>query len=155
MALRFGLELEMHGIYFTFKREDSFVFWDPTPSAALRERHIEDTMIAQESILVPLNPPLAPNPPFLNAATQKVNWENEWGFRVVGDSHATATIKPVGGVPSTAGSCILELATAAAPVNSYNYVSEQHSTVHVAVILNSCKVGGLSQVRKGFHKGDR
>ncbi|KAL9110638.1 MAG: hypothetical protein Q9227_004815 [Pyrenula ochraceoflavens] len=112
--LRFGLELEMHGITLTFRRRDNGDFWAP----AANGQQQEDTMIAVEPILVPLQPGNG----FVDPVTQRIIWESNWGFRAVGDAHGLMTVRPQGQNAREAGCCLIELATAARPVDDHDYV---------------------------------
>jgi hypothetical protein len=58
-------------------------------------------------------------PPTTNS---KVNWESNWGFQVVGDSHGSAyKVCPDGKAPREIGTCQFELNTAANLVDDYAY----------------------------------
>lgn len=112
--LRVGLELEMHTIRLTF-RHSTGNFWDP-------EADLRHTLIGKKAILVPTNQ----DDGFINPDDpQKVLWEKDWGFRAVGDAFGSTTINPEGRGPIQVGSCILELATAARPVDDVTYVGCQ------------------------------
>lgn len=113
--LRFGLELEMHGVMLTFRDRATGTFWVPATAGVKPEQ----TMIALETILEPQD---VGNGFLLQGGT--INWESNWGFRGVGDAHGQTSITLVQGGPQyQAGQCIIELATAANPVNDYAYVS--------------------------------
>lgn len=99
-ALRFGLEMELWGIAMTFKRRNTNDFW-PAPSS--------ETLVGSNAILIPFNDATFT----LNGRT---NWESDWGFRAVGDRFADGTA-----CGRNAGTCVLELATAANLVENSSY----------------------------------
>jgi hypothetical protein len=117
--LSVGLELEMHAIRLTFRQRGTDNYWPTVDAPAL----LADTLIGKESILEPMDPGngfINPNPP------HNVIWESNWGFRAVGDAFAAFQVTPGGLAARQAGSCVLELATAASPVNDVGYVSAQN-----------------------------
>ena len=138
--LRFGLELEMHGIVMTFRQQGSpNTFWPPPA-----DDDWDSSMIGLEPILVPG----IPTDQFTNP-DGGMNWESNWGFRAVGDALGVVTIRqPDFPAVENAGSCILELATAAAPVDDFNYVSPcgKYHTGRVRLIDWRDTVDHVSQV---------
>jgi hypothetical protein len=69
---RFALELEMHGIFLTFRQPNTENYWVP----AVDPVEPEETMIALNDILIPQNTGEAgyrnPNPPY------NIIWESTW-----------------------------------------------------------------------------
>ncbi|KAK3312517.1 hypothetical protein B0H66DRAFT_400255 [Apodospora peruviana] len=111
MALRFGLEIEYHGIRFTLRRRADGMFWQrPAPPGLL-----EASMIALDPILQPLNVGAD-----FYAGDGGINWESDWGFRAVADGFSRDSFT-VGGLNYDSVSTVLELATAAAPVTDHAY----------------------------------
>ena len=108
--LRFGLEMEFHGIVLTFKKRttnNTIEFWPYSPNVP-----VEQTMIGSNAILVPENDTNF----FL--VDGNTHWESDWGFRAVGDKFGPGSMS---GIEQQIGTCILELATAANVVSDYSY----------------------------------
>ncbi|KAK0625880.1 hypothetical protein B0T14DRAFT_577070 [Immersiella caudata] len=148
--LRFGLEIELHGIRLTFRKHgDGNDWWAPAVGAQSQEQ----TMIGLESILVP------PDPAGFLDVTGNIQWQSDWGFRGVGDAHASMELRIAGHPAKTAGFCILELGTAAAPVDDHAYwiSSRKAAKAFVAAMdhlkLQTPAVDSHALRDEGEHKG--
>jgi hypothetical protein len=111
--LRFGVEFEFHGITLTFIENGT----GNTSWWANGGGQWEDSMIAHNPVLVPVD-----------QSNGFPNWEAEWGFKAVGDDFNGMNITQ-GAVNRVIGSCVLELATPAMPVDNTQYVSDQRYSV--------------------------
>jgi hypothetical protein len=116
--LRFGLEIEMHDFIMTFREKKSVndrlpsTFWELPAAGSL-----DTTMIQYKAVFEPLD-----SKDFLRPGSAGVNWESDWGFRAVGDSHNPFLIgSPQDGTAQDIGSCIIELQTAANLIENVDY----------------------------------
>ena len=127
--LRFGLEMEFHGIVLTFRKKRDpptdpphYDYWPDPP---------DETLVGENAILVPFNDATF-------SIDGRTNWESDWGFRAVGDRFGPATV-----FGESAGTCILELATAANVVENFSYwTSVRLCTQELAAVIADCKISG-------------
>lgn len=120
--LRMGLEMELHGIVLTFMKRGTTEFWPNSPS---------ETLVGENAILIPEN-----DATFV--VDGKTNWESDWGFRAVGDRFAMGTA-----CGQNAGTCVLELATAANTYGDHAYwTSSRLCAKEFVEVINNFKLPG-------------
>lgn len=116
-SLTMGLEVEMHGIWFTFMdtaQDDHF--WPHPPGGT----EAEDTMMGRNPILVPES--LANNA--ASQYTDQLNWQANWGFLVGGDDFQTHNGTYIAGGGNDATDycrCCFELASPANVISDARY----------------------------------
>lgn len=106
--LRMGVEIELHGVWFTFVRTDQAnEFWP-----VLMNVRVEDTMMGHNPIFVPQAFPNTTAAQYIDT----IDWEADWGFIVCGDNYQSTTDDVLGVAPALQvnyGQCCFELNTAA------------------------------------------